>query len=161
VTVAVDSNAQPRAYTFDHIPILRELLPKQHGRPGLIYAQVHVANLRRAQDQGWREIDGTAAYTIVGPKGHIDMKLMGKGKPIAGIGHASGKRRCVYDLDIEERTGLLVKSKPLNVNGAESANGGTTSAGRPVESKPQATGPREVESRKGDARVQARDSAQR
>ena len=127
-TAAEQPTAPTRPYTFHGmIPLLRELLPKQHGRPGVTYAQVYLLNQRRAEDEGWRRIDGTAVYTIQGPKGSCDMILMGRGKPISGVGHASGKRKCYVDLAVEQITGLPVKSTPLNVTNGSNTNAGSVS----------------------------------
>ena len=99
---------KPRSYTFDHIPDLRELLPKFRGRPGFDYLQCCVINLRRAQDEGWVEIDNTVIYIVEGPSGSADMKLMGRGQPIPGQPHNSGARLCVCDKTVEGLTGLWI-----------------------------------------------------
>ncbi len=47
--------AQPsRPYVYNHVPDLKQLLPNTAGQPGVEYFQVACANVRRAQDQGWR-----------------------------------------------------------------------------------------------------------
>jgi len=92
-------------WIFDHIPSLRELLPKHRGRPGLEYFQCCVTNLRRAQDEGWLEVDNTVIYTVVGPRGQAHMKLMARGRLIPGQSHDSGARLCFCDRTIEPMTG--------------------------------------------------------
>jgi hypothetical protein len=98
----------PRPFTFTHIPDLRELLPKFRGRPGFEYLQCCVANLRRAQDEGWTEVENTVIYTIEGPKGEASMKLLARGKPIPGATHNAGARLCVCDKSVEGLTGVWI-----------------------------------------------------
>lgn len=108
--LAIEPN---RPYTYDgHIPQLRELMPTTGGVPGVTYLQVTVGNQRTAQDTGWGDISGgSRVYTIVGPKGIADMRLMCKGKPIPGGDTMSGARKCVVDAKVEDLTGLLI-TKP-------------------------------------------------
>ncbi len=98
----------PRPFTFTHIPDLRELLPKFRGRPGFEYLQCCVANLRRAQDEGWTEVEGGYIYTIEGPKGGANMKLLARGKPIPGAAYNAGARLCVCDKSVEGLTGVWI-----------------------------------------------------
>lgn len=95
-------------YVFDHVPDLRELLPKWRGRPGFTYLQCCVVNLRRAQDEGWVEVDNTVIYTIEGEKGSADMKLLCRGKMTPGQPHDSGARLCLCDLQVEGLTGVWI-----------------------------------------------------
>ena len=97
-----------RDFVFNHIPDLRELLPKFRGRPGFEYLQCCLINLRRAQDEGWTEVDNTVIYIVQGPKGEANMKLMGRGQPIPGQPHNSGARLCVCDKTVEDLTGLWI-----------------------------------------------------
>ncbi len=99
---------QPQQYVFPHWPSLAELLPKFRGRPGFTYFQCCVANLRRAQDEGWVEVDNTVIYTIEGPKGSVDLKLLCRGQLIPGQPHDSGARLCYGDLTGEELSGLWI-----------------------------------------------------
>ena len=97
----------PRPNTFDHVPDLRELLPKTGGIPGVLYAQVSISNARKAQDEGWGDMHGNLAiYTITGPSGTVDCKLVCKGKPIPGQGSGSGARVCLADDTIYQLTGI-------------------------------------------------------
>lgn len=110
---SVDSRApaqpyRPTRYVYDNIPGLAVLLPKWRGRPGFQYFQCCVVNLRRAQDEGWVEVEGTVIYTIEGPKGSVDMKLLARGKPIPGQAPNSGARLCYCDKTVEELTGLWI-----------------------------------------------------
>lgn len=98
-----------RPFVFHEIPQLRNLLPEYRGRPGLVYAQITNQNLRRAQDEGWKKVEGTVVYTIVGPKGHeADMELMVRGGLISGQSPDSGARLCVVDKTVEDITGLKI-----------------------------------------------------
>ena len=99
---------QPQQYVFDHWPSIQELLPKWRGRPGFTYVQCCVANLRRAQDEGWVEVDNTVIYTIEGPKGSVDLKLLCRGQLIPGQPHDSGARLCYGDRTGEELTGVFI-----------------------------------------------------
>jgi len=99
---------RPQSYVYDHIPALRELLPKHRGIPGFEYLQCSVSNLRRAQDEGWIEVEGTVFYTIEGPKGAADMKLLVRGRRIPGQPYDSGARLCHCDKTIEPLTGLWI-----------------------------------------------------
>ena len=100
--------SDPQApYVYHEIPSLDQLLPSTGGVPGVEYAQVTTANLRRAQDDGWSKLTGRQMiYTIEGPTGRVDCELYGKGKPIVGQGTKSGRRRCWVDPEIRRVTGL-------------------------------------------------------
>lgn len=105
----------PRDYFFDgRIPRLRDLLPKFHGQPGFVYAQICVQNIRRAQDEGWNEIANTAIYTIKGPKGEVHCKLYAMGRSIPGQSHASGCRKCLVDDEVELVTGLEIQPSEVS-----------------------------------------------
>ena len=97
-----------RPWTFDYVPGLQKLLPKQAGRPGLEYMQCCVVNLRRAQDEGWVEVENTVVYDIIGPKGGVSMKLLARGKITPGQPHNAGARLCFCDKSVEMLTGLWV-----------------------------------------------------
>lgn len=97
-----------RQWIFDHIPSLKELLPQFRGLPGFEYLQCCVNNLRRAQDEGWYEVEKTVIYTVEGPKGSVDMKLLARGKRIPGQPHDSGARLCLCDKSVEPLTGLWI-----------------------------------------------------
>ena len=99
---------KPMTYIFDHVPFLKELLVKHRGVPGFQYLQCAVVNLRRAQDEGWLEVDNTVIYTIRGPKGEVDMKLLCRGKRIPGQPYDSGARLCFGDKTAEALTGLWI-----------------------------------------------------
>ncbi len=96
--------------SFDHIPSLRELIPDTGGTPGYEYAQVALANAKRAQDAGldppWRPVPGAQFYTITGPKGSIDLMLLRRGSPIRGLSPQSGARQCYIDKAVYSQTGL-------------------------------------------------------
>ena len=110
-----------KSFVFKHIPGIKELLPKYRGLPGFQYFQCCVQNLRRAQDEGWTEVDNTFIYTIEGPKGSVDMKLLARGKRIPGQSHDSGARLCYCDTSVQPLTGLWInphKHKELVVEEA-------------------------------------------
>ena len=112
----------PKDFFFDgEIPRLKDLLPKMHGQPGFTYAQICVQNSRRAQDEGWNEVANTAIYTIRGPNGQVDCKLYAMGRGIPGQSHASGRRVCMVDDEVELVTGLEIQpcEPALGDNSAE------------------------------------------
>jgi len=98
----------PEQYVFDHIPGLPELLPQFRGIPGFEYFQCCVVNLKRAQEEGWVEVINTVVYTVEGPKGRTDMKLLARGNRVPGASHNSGARLCRADLAVQELTGLWI-----------------------------------------------------
>ena len=95
----------PEQFTYDHVPLLRELLPQLRGVPGFYYLQCSVLNKRRAEAEGWQEVANTVTYSIAGPNGQIDATLYCFGERISGSDYSSGKRDCLVDLDIFEATG--------------------------------------------------------
>ncbi len=97
-----------KSWVFRYVPGLKKLLPKHAGRPGLEYMQCCVVNLRRAQDEGWAEVENTVIYTIAGPKGAVDMKLLARGKITPGQPSNAGARLCYCDKSVELLTGLWV-----------------------------------------------------
>ncbi len=97
-----------KRWTFDHIPSIKELLPQFRGLPGFEYLQCCVNNLRRAQDEGWSEVEKTVIYTVEGPKGSVDMKLLARGHRIPGQPHDSGARLCLCDTSVQPLTGLWI-----------------------------------------------------
>ena len=108
-TVGTTPQLDPHApYTYHGVPSLRQLMTRTGGVPGVAYLQCAVANLKRAQNEGWGRIEGRAqrVYTIVGPKGQVDCELYCQGTPIPGQGTDSGARRCEVDLEIYNLTGL-------------------------------------------------------
>jgi len=129
-----------KRWMFDHIPSIKELLPQFRGLPGFEYLQCCVNNLRRAQDEGWSEVEKTVIYTIEGPKGAVDMKLLARGQRIPGQPHDSGARLCLCDTSVEPLTGLWI-------NPHKHPEGATPTADwQPVE-----TGPTAVLSSSGEA----------
>ena len=95
-------------YEYDHVPSLKELLPKFRGVPGFQYFQCCVVNLRRAQDEGWTEVVGGIVYRIKGPKGSVDMKLLTRGERTPGAAHNSGARICGCNTLVQELTGVWI-----------------------------------------------------
>lgn len=95
----------PNPYTFDHVPSLRELLPKHRGMPGYQYVQCTVHRLARAQLEKWVQVNGSVFYRIQGPRGYVDMALMVRGKRTPGQPSNSGARLCFCDDLVLELTG--------------------------------------------------------
>lgn len=96
--------------TYDHIPVLKRkgkpcLLPQTGGIPGFQYAQVSGKHRKRAQNEGWLPVDNSYTYTIIGPKGSIDMDLFCRGHRILGQSHDAGRRVMVVDTAVQEATG--------------------------------------------------------
>ena len=102
-------------YSYDHVPSLRELLPQTAGIPGIEYIQVCASNAKVAQDTGWGPVHGAKLFTITGPKGHADMLLACKGKPVQGASTQDGARRMFLDDDIYRLTGLWRGYLPKNL----------------------------------------------
>jgi hypothetical protein len=123
-----------RPYTFDHIPSLDELIKRPlGGYPGMEYLQVCTQNTRKAEDEGWRRVPGSVAYSIVTSKGVADMVLYQYGTPIRGASHLSGKCVCLVDNEVEALTGLSPapkkESKDVKVKEPAKASGEAVQVG--------------------------------
>lgn len=147
-------------FEFDHIPSLKELIGGQ-GTPGFQYAQVCTHNLKRAQQDclveddrtsGWKQLPGSEAYTITGPRGSADLVLMRRGSRIPGVSGDSGARHVFADPDILKLTGLnpnpqvLKEPTDAGVSQSSAPKGGAVPAGK-------------GQSGQGDARVQSGKSS--
>lgn len=93
-----------RRFDFDHIPKLGpakpgdrrgSLLPQEGGRAGLTYLQAPLRYARQLEAAGWFPMFDACRYTIIGPKGHIDMELMAQGREIRGVPASGVKCRCL------------------------------------------------------------------
>lgn len=99
---------------YRRVPRLRDHL-RNGGWPGVVYAQVCVHNLKAAADRvqkpaRLRELTGGQIYfTIQGPKGAVEMALVGTGKPIPGASPDAGNRLFFTDGEVEKWTGLPVQ----------------------------------------------------
>jgi len=85
------------------------LLPILGGQPGLTYLQcpvTYLATAERDPDYKWQGVKNTSTYTLVGPLGQIDLKLMCSGTILQGSGSQSNRRECLIHKDVEEYTGL-------------------------------------------------------
>lgn len=100
-------------FVFKHIPKLTELLPSTGGIPGIVYAQICVHNRKRAQNEGWKQIQGAKIYTILGPDDRVDMELLAKGTPVLGQGPESGARKCWVDTEVYTLTGHVDPKAPV------------------------------------------------
>ena len=98
----IEENAD---FVFQTVPSLLELIPSTGGNPGIIYAQIWVGSMKRAQNEGWKRIQGAKVYTILGPDGRADMELLARGKAILGQDTSSGARRCYIDTEVYKLTG--------------------------------------------------------
>lgn len=116
---------EAQEYVFDHVPSLRELLPQYRGLPGFEYMQCCVQHLRRAQDEGWVEVQNTVVYSIEGPNGRVDMKLLARGQRIPGQPHDSGVRLCLCDKTVEKATGLWINPNRHESENSEAEKGDT------------------------------------
>lgn len=97
-------------FSYDHVPVLRELLPQYRGIPGYYYLQVEVNNLARAENEGWLEVANCVTYSIKGPNGSCNARLYCYGARIPGADYRSSKRECFVDRAILEATGLRNES---------------------------------------------------
>ena len=96
-----------RSPIFNHIPVLRELLPKTGGLPSLAYAQITVENMLEIQEAGWDEVADAVMYVIKGPSGIASCKLHVYGTPNPGLSIGITKQKCMIDKSIREKTGIL------------------------------------------------------
>lgn len=142
----------PRRYDYDHIPKLGphrpgdrqgSLLPLEGGRAGLVYLQVPVGYARQAEAAGWKPMANSVRYTIVGPKGTIDMELMATGVEIPGIPASGVKCACLQ--------AVLIHTDPSSgeetrVNLIEEATGLDPTTGFPPDSPQEdpTHGPKEI-----------------
>ncbi len=107
------SSEQPTSpYTFDHVPSLKELLPKTAGVPGVKYMQVCSINAKPAQDEGWGPVEGAKMFTIEGPGGYSHMALACKGTPVPGASDKDGARIMNLDRDIYRLTKIWLGKLP-------------------------------------------------
>lgn len=157
VPVGPDPRDHFRNRSFDHVPQLHELLPNG-GWPGVIYAQVAVHNTANAVERTeepahLRPIRGTQYFEISGPKGKVQMALVGTGSPIPGANPDAGARLFFTDGEVTRLTGHEVEFpiwfRPQPAEEKPSGEG--------VPSAPQ----RAEQGREGDARVQGGNPAQR
>lgn len=90
--------------SFDHIPTLRELMPKTQGLPGVIYLQCAGQNTVKAEAEGWLKVHGARGYIITNPTTgkSLGVELLAKGTPMPGVSYMSGARQCMVDLTIDE-----------------------------------------------------------
>ena len=99
---------------YDHIPTLREMLPSTAGVPGCRYAIVSLANLGRAQREGWLKISGRQLiFGIQGPKGLVECELYAMGRPIRGQDPNGGARKLLVDAQVFEVTGFIDPTAPV------------------------------------------------
>jgi len=104
---------------FNVIPLLgpeREnsiwpaLLPKSGGRPGVEYRLLPVTEVAAAERdlvKPWSGVEGFGStYTIVGPLGRVDVKLLSHGVPIPGTDRQSNQPRYSVHDSIPVTTGL-------------------------------------------------------
>jgi hypothetical protein len=110
--IGPDIPEQQSALRFDHVPELHELLPNG-GWPGVVYAQACVHNVANAaarvdEPSHMRPIRGTEYYEVVGPKGVVQMALIGCGAPIPGAAPECGARLFFTDGEVEKLTGHAV-----------------------------------------------------
>lgn len=115
VPVGPDPRSTTRTRVFDHVPHLRELMPSTGGWPGIIYAQVCVHNVANAIEREenpahLRQIRGSEYFEITGPKGTVQMALVGCGTPIPGASPNAGARLFFTDGEVERLTGHPVKA---------------------------------------------------
>lgn len=112
VPVGPDPRSTHRTRSFDHVPALHELLP-YGGWPGITYAQCCVHNTanataREEEPAHLRPIRGTEFFEIRGPKGTVQMALVGCGEIIPGASPDAGARLFFTDGEVERLTGLPV-----------------------------------------------------
>jgi hypothetical protein len=92
-------------FTYDHLPVLRELLPQFRGIPGYDYLMVEINNCERAEAEGWLEVANSITFGIEGPKGRCSVRLYCWGERVPGLDYKSSKRNLGVDKKILEVTG--------------------------------------------------------
>ena len=122
-------------FTFHDIPRLIDLLPSTGGVPGITYAQICVQNLRQAQDDGWKRIQGAKVYSIWGDLGKADMELLARGKVVLGQSPDAGARRCFIDPEVYTLTGIDNPKTPTPVEGRPETKGAKSGGPRKTESQ--------------------------
>jgi len=156
----------PERFVFEYVPDLWDLLPATDrsagaGWPGVKYAQVCVHNAKRARDHGLRAIHGTEMYTVRGPSGDAHMTLMGLGEVIPGASPEAGARELFFDGEMGRLTGHRIDPE-WELWFTEQP--GTKPAEEPFDAPVNVTssaGAVAQQAGRGDARVQARQPAQR
>lgn len=90
--------------TFQHIPTLKELMPKTSGLPGVKYLQCAALNMARATREGWLQVHGAEPYIITNPSTgkELAVVLLAQGRAVPGVSYLSGGRECQVDLAIDE-----------------------------------------------------------
>jgi len=141
-----------RRQVFDHVPRLQELID-YGGHPGVVYAQVCIHNVKRANDReerpaNLRPIRGSSYYSIRGPQGSAEMALVGTGTPISGASPQGGARLFFTDGEVGMLTGLPVQY-PLWLRAQEESDAEVVAVTQ------------RAEGRKGAGRVPARHAPQR
>lgn len=170
------ASAYQRPRVYDCIPKLGpkfpgddrpSLLPKHGGIVGFVYIQIPVEFHKALQDRGWLDIFDAKTYTIEGPSGSLDMRLMCKGAQIRGLEPTSSKRQCYIPLEyvclktgFDPRTGRAPEEKleeetftpppppSLDLTPEELQNA-------------QVSEPQGAQAQEGPARVQGGDTPQR
>ena len=111
-TPGPDTPAEPY---HDHIPALRELMPRTGGLPGVVYAQILSSNLGKSDREHWKQVDNQRPYTITGPRGSAECLLVCHGKPDLSINPDSTFPHCAVDEGIVTLTGLVSTATGLSV----------------------------------------------
>ena len=95
---------------FDHIPTIKEALPRYGGTPGFTYCHVEVNNLVDFQEAGWQELqEDNYIYIIQGPLGIVNCKLLVYGKHIRGVSPHANVRELRTDMSINFKTGHFTR----------------------------------------------------
>lgn len=91
----------------NEIPLLEEVY-EHGGRPGEVYAFVTFERVYDCQEAGFRQVDGSPTFRIVGPKGEADCIWMHHiaYQPIQGLRPQMGRRLAFYDETITTKTGV-------------------------------------------------------
>ena len=76
------------------------------GVPGLKYRLTHVANMARAQSEGWKLTQGYPVFVLKGWAGIASAQLMVRGKPIPGADPYNGVRPYFIDKRLDDETGI-------------------------------------------------------
>jgi hypothetical protein len=118
------------------------LLPKYGGHPGLVYAQIPLAYARDAEAARppWLPMYDARRYTIIGPKGSIDMELMAQGRAIRGLPPSACKRQCLWPkrlicevTGLDPATGFPPTEVPTNVQEPQQPDTGRENGGEPIQ----------------------------
>lgn len=97
----------------NEIPLLEEVY-ERGGRPGEVYAFVSLDHVFVCQERGFRQVEGSPTFRVIGPRGEVDCLWLAHRDyaPIPGMRPESGRRLAYVDDTILARTGVGLEPRP-------------------------------------------------